>query len=94
MIAYKLCRLVVLGKQYKINFDIMIKIKTESTLVHRPATENLVELWWVRTKKSIFGFTFYDRIEGDHKIDDSYGELGDMPFFIKKEAEQRIKQKQ
>lgn len=48
--------------------------------------------YWIQEKTPMFfGFFNRRRIIGDYKIDDTYGELGEMPFFYKRDAEERIK---
>lgn len=48
--------------------------------------------WIVKKVVKWFGLITTTKIIGDYKIDDTYGELGEMPFFSKKEAKQTLKQ--
>lgn len=47
--------------------------------------------WIIKKTVSFFGLVQTYRTIGDYKIDDTYGELGDIPFFDKKSAKKRIK---
>lgn len=42
-------------------------------------------VYWIEKKTSIF-FGWFSKTEilGDYKFDDTFGELGDCPFFSKK----------
>ena len=56
-----------------------------------PYDKDCPNSFWIRKEVSCFGFIYSSRTIGNYKIDDSYGELGEMPFFSKKEAKKRLK---
>tara|TARA_R110000782_G_scaffold130857_2_gene222573 strand:- start:553 stop:753 length:201 start_codon:yes stop_codon:yes gene_type:complete len=47
--------------------------------------------FWIKKETVFFWFIKCSTIIGDYKIDDTHGELGQMPFFCKKEAKKRLK---
>jgi len=66
------------------------------TILKREYKIITVEHWgttayWVEQTKYLFGHKLWVELIGDYELDDSFGELGDCPFFIYTAAEERIK---
>lgn len=48
--------------------------------------------YWIRKEVKILGMVISSKTIGNYKMDNTYGELGWMPFFDKKSAKKRLKQ--
>jgi len=55
-----------------------------------PYDKDAPNTFWIRKEVKRFGFTVSSRTIGNYKIDDTYGELGEMPFFDRESAEKRL----
>jgi len=67
-------------------------MKVKYTIIETPLYDKEApKTFWIRKETVRFGFIKSSKIIGDYKIDNTYGELGDMPFFDKKLAKKRIK---
>lgn len=68
-------------------------MKTKYKLIENiPYDKRTPTSYWIRVETIRFGFWKSVKHIGDYKIEDTYGELGDMPFFNKSCAKKRIKQ--
>ena len=56
-----------------------------------PYDKGAPNTFWIRKEVKWFGFTVNSKTLGNYKMDNTYGELGDMPFFNRKEAKERLK---
>ena len=56
-----------------------------------PHDKGASKTFWIRKEVVRFKIFKSTKIIGDYKIDNTYGELGEMPFFNKKSAKKRIK---
>ena len=60
-------------------------MKTTYKLIESPPYDkDAPNSYWIRKEVSILGFTVSSKTIGNYKMDDTYGELGWMPFFDKK----------
>lgn len=68
-------------------------MKTTYKLIESPPYDkDAPNSYWIRKEVSILGFTVSSKTIGNYKMDDTYGELGWMPFFDKRSAKKRLKQ--
>lgn len=68
-------------------------MKTKYKLVEKaPYDKGAPISYWIKVVTIRFGFWKSVKYIGDYKIDNTYRELGDMPFFDKNRANKRIKQ--
>ena len=66
------------------------KILTAQPIDSQSGTPLWIEI--TTTHKFLFWSWTSREVIGKYTMDDSYGDLGDMPFFNRKEAEHKIKQ--
>ena len=57
-----------------------------------PYDKDASNTYWIKKETIRFRFFKSSNIIGDYRFDDTYGELGECPFFNKKAAKKRIKQ--
>lgn len=70
----------------------MCYMKVKYTILENPPYDKEApKTFWIKKETVRFGFIKSFKIIGDYRINDTYGELGDMPFFDKKSAKKRIK---
>lgn len=63
-------------------------IKTHYSLLEKsPYDVDTPKTYWIK-RETIFGF----KLIGKYRFDDTYGELGDCPFFDKEEAKLKLKE--
>jgi len=64
---------------------------TYKVIENPPYDRGAPSTFWIRKETVRFGiFKSYETI-GDYKYDDTYGELGDCPFFSRTAANKRVK---
>ena len=67
-------------------------MKTTYRIIESPPYDKDVpNSFWIKKEIVWFGFIKTNEIIGNYKHDDTYGELGDCPFFDRKSAKKRIK---
>ena len=57
-----------------------------------PYDKDAPNSYWIRKEVKFLGLTVSSKTIGNYKMDDTYGELGQMPFFDKKSAKKKLKQ--
>ena len=66
-------------------------MKTKYEIIESPPYDkDAPPTFWIKKTKNSFFFK-KETIVGNYKIDDSFGELGYMPFFSKSAANKRLK---
>lgn len=68
-------------------------METFKILSAQPIDSSSDSPYWIEvttTHKFLFWSWTSREVIGKYRIDDTYGELGDMPFFSREEAQQRI----
>ena len=67
-------------------------MKTTYKLIESPPYDKGAPItYWIKKETKLFGFTISSKLIGDYRQDDTYGELGDCPFFDKKSANSRLR---
>lgn len=56
-----------------------------------PYDKDASSSFWIKKEVKVLGITVSSKLIGDYEIDDTYGKLGQMPFFCKKQAKKRLK---
>ncbi|HSE99765.1 MAG TPA: hypothetical protein VLA48_02625 [Nitrososphaeraceae archaeon] len=64
---------------------------TYKIIENPPYDKGAPNTFWIRKETVIFGFIKSYKTIGDYTMDESYGKLGDMPFFSKNAAKKRVK---
>lgn len=67
-------------------------MKTTYRIIEKPPyDEGSLNTFWIKRETKLFGLIINSKMIGNYKIDNTYGELGEMPFFNKKSAKKRLK---
>lgn len=70
-------------------------MKTYKLITNVPYDKDAPVSFWIAETTTVYFFKFIlrrkTRYIGDYTIDDSRGELGDMPFFSRRHAKKRLK---
>ncbi len=70
----------------------MKHMKTSYKIIESPPYDKgAPNTFWIKEETKLLGFTIHSRTIGDYKHDNTYGELGDCPFFSKISAKKRLK---
>jgi hypothetical protein len=67
-------------------------MKTTYKIIESPPYDkDAPSTFWIKKEVKWFNFTVFSTVFGDYKYDNTYGELGDCPFFDKVSAKKRLK---
>lgn len=64
---------------------------TYRVVEYPPYDKGAPNTFWIKEEIKWLGFIIKSQTLGDFKMDSTYGELGQMPFFSKKAAKKRLR---